>query len=368
MTDDTYKVLEVHGADIYTAAQKSGINKDKIIDFSSNINPLSMPDSVKQAAVNSISYSHKYPDINSRDLIHSISLAEGVPEKWIFPSNGAAEAIYRIVQYLKPGMGLVTAPAFSEYEIALKTSGAQVTHYYLREEQNFEIEESITDYLNKETKIVFLCNPNNPTGQVTDKETMEKIIRCCKQAGIFVVIDECFLDFTQDKQGLSTVNLMGKYDNLIVLKAFTKIYAMPGIRLGYCMSADEKLIQGLKSSGPPWNISTIAQCAGVAALDEKEYVAKTVLYVNEQRKYLSQELKKLNIKVYDSHANYILFKLYDNIDLKEELLKKNILIRDCSNYENLDESYYRIAVRTSRENQMLIEAIEEIKAIKENKQ
>ena len=129
---------ETHGADIYTAAEKSGTDKDKIIDFSSNINPLGMPDSVRKAAINSISDSHKYPDINSRELIKCISRAEGVPHKWIFPSNGAAEAIYRIVQYLKPERGLVTAPAFSEYENALKASGAQVTYYNLREEQNFE--------------------------------------------------------------------------------------------------------------------------------------------------------------------------------------------------------------------------------------
>ena len=191
-------INETHGADIYSAAEKSGTDKDKIIDFSSNINPLGMPDSVRKAAINSIFNSHKYPDINSRELVRSISREEGVPDKWIFPSNGAAESIYRIVQYLSSLehlKGLVTAPAFSEYESALKSSGAQVIYYNLKEEQNFEISDDITDYINEGIKIVFLCNPNNPTGQLTDKETMQKIIRHCKQAGALVVIDECFLDF-----------------------------------------------------------------------------------------------------------------------------------------------------------------------------
>lgn len=361
-------INEPHGADIYTAAKKSGIEKDKIIDFSSNINPLGMPDSVKEAAINSIYSSHKYPDINSRELICGISKAEGVPAEWIFPSNGAAEAIYRIVQYLKSLKssacfnGLVTAPSFSEYENALKASGAKVVYYNLMEEQNFEISDGIKDCINREIKIVFLCNPNNPTGQLTDKETMEGIIRHCKYTGTIAVIDECFLDFTENKQELSSVNLLGKYDNLVVLKAFTKIYAMPGIRLGYCMCSDKGLIGGLKSSGPPWNVSSIAQCAGIAALDEKEYVAKSIVYVKEQRNYLKEELKKLNVKVYDSYANYILFRLRENIDLKEELLKRYILIRSCSNYKNLDESYYRIAVRTERENQLFIKAMKELQA------
>lgn len=352
---------ETHGADIYTAAEKSGTDKDKIIDFSSNINPLGMPALVKEAAINSIMYSDKYPDINSRELTRSISRKENVPESWIFTSNGAAESIFRIAYYLKPEKGLVTAPAFSEYENALKSAGSKVDYYSLKEEHDFKIKDDILNCINTETEIVFICNPNNPTGQLTNKEKAEKIIRRCKLSGVFVVVDECFLDFAENKEEYSVVNLLEKYDNLIVLKAFTKIYAMPGIRLGYCMSSNEKLIEGLKISGPPWNVSTIAQSAGVAALEEKEYVVKTVAYINEQRKYLIEELNKLNIKTYNAYANYILFKMYDDIDLKEEMLKNGILIRNCSNYRNLSGSYYRIAVKRSQENQLFINVLKEIK-------
>jgi L-threonine-O-3-phosphate decarboxylase len=356
-------INEAHGADIYTAAEKLGTDKDKIIDFSSNINPLGMPEAVKEAAINSISHSDKYPDINSRELTRSISMAENVPENWVFTSNGAAESIFRIVYYLKPKKGLVTAPAFSEYENALKSAGAQAVYYNLEEEHDFKIKDDILNRINTETEIVFICNPNNPTGQLTNKEISEKIISRCRQAGAFAVIDECFLDFSENKEKYSVVNLLEKYDNLIVLKAFTKIYAIPGIRLGYCMASNEKLIEGLKLSGPPWNVSAIAQSAGVAALNEKEYAVKTVEYINKQRKYLIEELNKLNIMTYNSHANYILFKIHANIDLKEEMLKKGILIRSCSNYMNLDNSYYRIAVKTDEENRLLINALKEIKGM-----
>lgn len=357
-------INETHGADIYTAAEKSGTDKDKIIDFSSNINPLGMPDSVKKAAINSISHSDRYPDINSRELIRSISKEENVPENWIFTSNGAAEAIFRIAYFLKPEKGLVTAPSFSEYESALKSSGSQIGYYNLTEEHDFKIEDDILNYIDTETKVIFICNPNNPTGQLTKRETLEKIIIQCKDVGAFAAVDECFLDFVENKEQYSVVNLMKEYDNLIVLKAFTKIYAIPGIRLGYCMSSDNKLIEGLKSSGPPWSVSTIAQSAGIAALKEKEYAARTVEYIKEQRKYLTDELKKLNLKTYNSYANYILFKMPDGIDLKEEMLKKGILIRSCSNYRNLGSSYYRIAVKSDRENSMLINVLKEIKGMK----
>lgn len=356
-------INESHGADIYSAAEKLGIDENNIIDFSSNINPLGIPDSVKNAAINSIAHSNIYPDIYSRELIRSISKSENVPENWIFPSNGAAEAIFRIAFYLKPRIGLVTAPAFSEYENSLKAAGSKVDYYNLIEECDFKIQDDILDFIDSEIDIVFLCNPNNPTGQLTDKETIERIIKHCKQAGTIVVIDECFLDFVENKDVYSAVNLLDTYDNLIVLKAFTKIYAIPGIRLGYCMSSNKQLIEGLKISGPPWNVSTVAQKSGIAALIEKDYVIKTVKYISEQRKYLVKELNDLDIKTYDSSANYILLKIYDDLNLKEEMLKKGILIRSCSNYKNLDSSFYRIAVKSKDENIQFIKAFKEIKGM-----
>lgn len=353
-------LIETHGADIYTAAEKSGINENDIIDFSSNINPLGMPESVKMAAVNSVAHSNRYPDINSRELIRSISRWENVPESWIFAANGAAEAIYRIAFCLKPKKGLVTAPAFSEYENALNSAGSQVDYYNLKEEFGFKIQDDILEHINSDTGIVFICNPNNPTGQLTDIETAEKIIARCQKAGAVAVVDECFLDFVGNKEKYSTVKLLDKYGSLVVLKAFTKIYAIPGIRLGYCMSSGKQITDGLKTSGPPWNVSAIAQAAGTAALKEKDYIKKTVEYIGKQREYLIGELNRLNIKTYDSCANYILLKIHNGMDLKEEMLKKGILIRSCSNYKNLGGNYYRIAVKTAEENQMLIKALKEV--------
>lgn len=350
--------MESHGADIYTASRISGIHEDSIIDFSSNINPLGVPESVEIAAMNSIKNANRYPDINSRELTEAIAASEHVPTEWIFVSNGAAEAIFRIAFYLKPGKGLVTAPTFSEYENSLKLSGTDVDVYNLCEENNFKINHDVLNSIDN-TDIVFLCNPNNPTGQITDSSTVVKIADHCKKNNAVLVVDECFLDFVENKEKYSIVNKLQEYDRLIVLKAFTKIYAIPGIRLGYCMCSNKQLIRGLKSSGPPWNVSTIAQAAGIAALKEKEYVKKSVDYVKIQREYLVYELQKINIKTYESHANYVFLKT-DILQLKQKLLKKGILIRDCSNYRNLSENYYRIAVKSEHENKLLIQKLKEI--------
>lgn len=349
-----------HGADIFTASKNSGINQNEILDFSSNINPLGIPENVNNAIINSIKYANRYPDINNRDLIHNISEYENIPENWIFCSNGAAEAIYRIAIYLNPKKGLLTAPTFSEYEGALNLTKTDISCYNLNEENLFHICEDIINCINCHTDIIFICNPNNPTGQLTKKSTLEKIIADAKSKSAIVVIDECFLDFVANKESLTVKDLLKKYDNLIILKAFTKIFAIPGIRLGYCISSNTEIIEGLKKSGPPWSVSTIAQFAGVAALKETEYVKNTVQYVKIQRDYLSAEMKKLNIKVYESHANYIFFKTDGTLNLKEEMLKQGILIRSCSNYRNLNQNYYRIAVKTESENIFFIKKLQEI--------
>ena len=356
--------IDGHGADIYSASKEYGIDADDIVDFSSNINPLGIPGNVQEAIIRSIKYSNRYPDINSRELTHNLSNYENIPENWIFCSNGAAEAIFRIALYLKPKNALLLSPTFSEYEQALKTVGTEIKYFNLDEENDFKLTDKIINNINSETNIVFICNPNNPTGQLTDKLLLEKIISHCESMNTTVVIDECFIDFIEDKEKYCITNLLEKYDNLIVLKAFTKIYAIPGIRLGYCMSSNLDIITGLKVSGPPWNVSTIAQAAGIAALEEMEYVAKSIYYIKEQREYLIDEIKKLNIKTYDSYANYIFLRFEGDFNLHDELLKKGILIRSCSNYRNLNDKYYRIAVKSEYENKLFMKKLKEIIGIK----
>lgn len=355
--------MEKHGADIFTAAKLYGTDENNIIDFSSNINPLGIPTEVERAIINSVKHSGRYPDIHYRKLIEAISSYENIPESFIFPSNGAAEGIFRIALCLKPGQALLTAPTFSEYESALKTVDCSIKCYNLNEDKKFNIGVDILEEING-VDVVFICNPNNPTGQITDNKILEKITAQCKLYGTFVVVDECFMDFVEYKERYSVNHLLEKYDNLIILRAFTKIFAIPGIRFGYCMTSNEEIIIRLKKSGPPWNVSVPAQEAALAAVKERDYVARTIEYIRNQRSYLVEEIRNLNIKVYESHANYILFKIDGEVDLKDEFIKKGILIRSCANYENLSDKYYRIAVKTEKENKLFIEILKEIMVVR----
>ena len=298
--------------------------------------------------------------LNCRALSEALSEYENVQKDYIFCSNGSIEAIFRIVSFLKPKNALIIAPTFNEYEHALESIGCKINYYYLKEENDFIIDEDIIDYIDQETNIVFICNPNNPTGQLTEKKTIEKILAHCEKMDTTLVIDECFMDFVSDKEEYSAKNLLGIYSNLIILKAFTKIFAMAGIRLGYCMSSNIKIMDGIKEIGPTWNVSSIAQAAGIAAVQETDYLTESLQFIDEQRGYLADKLDMMGLKVYSSNANYIFFKCMQDIDLKHELLQYGILIRDCSDYEGLENGYYRIAVKRDEDNKLLVRALRNI--------
>lgn len=349
-----------HGSDIYTTAIELDISENAIIDFSSNISPCGLMEGVKESIVESLEHADRYPDFNCRALLEAISEYEIVQKDYIFCSNGAEEAIFRIVNFLKPKKALVIAPTFVEYERALESVGCNINYYYLKEENDFMLDEDIIDYIDHDTNILFICNPNNPTGQLTEKKAIEKILAHCEKTDTTVVVDECFMSFIRDKEEYSVKKLIGIYNNLVILKSFSKTLAMAGIRLGYCMSSNIKIMDGIKEIGPTWNVSAMAQAAGIAATKDPEYLNESLQFIEEQRGYLVDRLEMMDLKVYKSNANFIFFKCMKDIDLKWELLQYGILIRECSNYEGLDDSYYRIAVKKDEDNKLLVRALKNI--------
>lgn len=173
-----------------------------------------------------------------------------------------------------------------------------------------------------------------------------------------IFLDECFLDFTGQEDKLSYVKSILRYRGLFVLKAFTKMYAIPGIRLGYGITYDKELIGKMYDAGQPWNVSVLAQNAGIAALDEDKFAADTVSLISKEREFICTNFQRMNIKYWESGANYIFF--MHKKGLKEELLNRGILIRDCSNYKNLTDGYYRIAIKSHKDNVKLIDALADI--------
>jgi threonine-phosphate decarboxylase len=355
----------IHGGDIYSAREQlSKLEKPPaILDFSANINPFGLPEGVKQAIRDAAESFDIYPDPLCRELVSGLSVHEGIPREWILCGNGAADVIYRTVYAVRPKKAMVLAPTFAEYEEALTAAGCRTVPYELRESDGFQAGNGLLEALDEGIDMLFLCNPNNPTGQLLEKDFLRRILQRCKELGILLFMDECFNEFLEDPQNYTTKEYLEAFDNLIILKAFTKIYAMAGLRLGYCISANTGLLKKVREAGQPWSVSAPAQIAGIRAMEEKAYLAKTKKLIREEREYLVQKLTELRIRVIASNANYIFVKDDGNRSgpLHEMLFEKGIMIRNCDNYRGLCPGYYRICIRKHEENIVLVGALKMIK-------
>ena len=319
-------------------------------DFSVNINPLGMPPIVKEAIGNFIITDDilKYPDAKCSELRRCISDEENVPADNILCGNGASELIMAICACRKPKSVLLYAPTFSEYERCALLYGAEIK--YCSEVSSFPKLAGSYD-------ITFICNPNNPTGELLwDESLLERVAESAEKNGKVLVVDECFIDFTHGK---SCVQLLNRFDNLIVLKAFTKFFAFAGIRLGY-MLASKNIISEVSQYCSSWNVSSIAQRAGCTAIREKaSWKKKTLSLIDKQREFLYGQLNGIEgVKAFPSDANFILIKAEKDCFYK--LMEKNILVRDCSNFEGLDDSYFRICISGQKDNELFIKALKEV--------
>ena len=328
------------------------------LDFSANVSPLGLPDRVRAAVIESLGSAGNYPDPLCRALRSAIAGAERVEPGWCLCGGGAADLIYRAVLAKRPRRALVTAPTFAEYETALALAGCETAHYPLREADSFSLGRDVLDWITPGTDMVFLCQPNNPTGRTIPRPLLTAVLEQCREVSALLVADECFCDFLDDPDAYTLKGLLGEYPNLLILKAFTKLYAMAGLRLGYCLCSDAALLDAMGRAGQPWAVSGPAQAAGIAALKETEYVRMVRTLIAEERPQLAGELTRLGFRVIPGEANYLLF--FSPKPLLEPLRQRGILIRDCRNYRGLGEGWYRTAVRGRTDNLRLAAALEEI--------
>lgn len=359
--------IQQHGGDIY--------RNQVDVDYSVNTNPLGPPASVLDVLRTNADQIVHYPDMHCEALKKKIAEYEQASEDEILCGNGAAELIYGVVQAVKPKKALLTAPCFAEYELALQTVESECFYYYCKEEFDFQIQEDFLNQITADIDMLFLCNPGNPVGQTIEKEFLIRILNRCRDCQVIVVLDECFIEFLKDRQSYEMTDLRYEYPNLFILKAFTKIFCMPGLRLGYMIGTDQKLMQKTRKMLQPWNVSVIAQLCGTEALkDCKEYLKETIDFLEKEKTYMVRALQELQNKkftVYGSKANYIFFK--GPKGLYEKALKNRMLIRDCGNYRGLSgmnepeqlgncqnrmngdsAGYYRVAARSQEENERLI--------------
>ncbi|MGL4800219.1 MAG: threonine-phosphate decarboxylase CobD [Cellulosilyticaceae bacterium] len=349
-----------HGGDIYGFRCNENGKSQDILDFSANINPLGISQRMREVLANAIEKCTAYPDPQCRALREAIGRFEDVPKAWVIPGNGAADVIFRFVYATKPKKAMVLAPTFSEYEEALRAVGAEVVYYPLHEKDDFQVTASILDAIEESLDVVFICNPNNPTGQVVDKELLNDILVKCEKVHVNLVVDECFNDFLEMADEYTVKELLPQSERLFILKAFTKMYGIPGVRIGYGITSNEKLLNAIEASGQAWSVSVLAQEAGICATTEQDYVVATKKLIAEEKDYLVQGLEALGMQVYKPYANYIFFKNPYPIVLEKALEKEGIMIRSCSNYHGLDATFYRIAIKEHQANKKLMTCLQEI--------
>lgn len=339
----------IHGGDIYRNQVE--------LDFSVNLNPLPIPDTVRQAVQQAVKKMDAYPDLTVSFLRQGIAEHFQLQEEQILCGNGASELFMAIVHAFRPRRILIPVPSFYGYQWAAQAVDAKVRFYPLKQESDFAMDWGILDEL-EDSNMIFLANPNNPTGSYIEDALLTEILKRCRDKKMIVVLDECFMELSAEPEMHTRIPDCHRWQNVFIVRAFTKSYAIPGIRLGYLIGGDAAALANIRRQLPEWNVSLLAQEAGKAALQEPDYLPQARQVLETERKYLTGELKQNGITVYPSQANYLL--VYMEQPFYQKLLEAKILIRDCSQDRGLGEGYYRIAVKDHEDNVRLVQELTRI--------
>lgn len=354
------KLTSTHGGNIREAAQLLGIEPALLVDFSANINPLGMPETLKQALFAQIGVAERYPDVEYQRLHQQLAAHHEVPVEWVLAGNGETESIYTLAQGLQPQRAMLVTPGFAEYRRALAQIGCQISEFSLCEDEGWQLTERLLPALTAELDCLFLCTPNNPTGLYPDASLLAAIMKRCRALSITLVVDEAFLDFLPDEPGL--IPLLRNNPHVWVLRSLTKFYAIPGLRLGYLLNSDADAVARLRQRQMPWSINAFAALAGEMVLHDRAYQQATWQWLAKERAALLSRLRDFSaLTVWEGRANYLFLRCnIPGLDLQQALLTRHVLIRSCANYPGLDGRYYRVAIRSREENARLCQALKEI--------
>ncbi len=353
------KTCRVHGGNIAEAAERYGIDEKRIIDFSSNVNPLGPSPAARRAAKKALAHIDRYPDPAMTSLRKAIARYHGIKPGQVICGNGSNALIHLIPRVFRPKKVLIPMPAFAEYAAAAEDAGSHVVPLLLRERDGFRVDPVEMAFALKGVDMVFLCNPNNPTGLLIPKGEMLEIAHYALESGARLVVDEAFMDFVA---GASVLKEAVQSSHLICLRAFTKFFGMPGLRIGYAVSGEET-IAALRTGQEPWNTNVLAEHAALAALNDWRYIKKTGAFVEKERSRFLSALRLLpGVETFPCTANFIFVKITSSAAplLVEKLGSRGLLVRDCASFDGLDHRFLRIAIRKGRENDRLIKALREL--------
>lgn len=346
-----------HGGDIWTASVTAGLNAEEILDFSANINPLGPPAGLFDFLTQKLPEILRYPDPECRGLQAAIRRRYN-PAGDILAGNGAGELIYLLPRLIAPAPVMLTAPTFTLYEKAALAAGCAVS-YYMSDYLDFSLDMDgfCREISSVKPGLVILCNPNNPTGTLLSREEVLAAADACIKVGSLLAVDEAFLEFYPGHDEISMLKVQNK--GVVILRSMTKMFALPGLRLGF-ITGESTLLKSLSRLRDPWSVNALAQRAGEFVLEDESFTERSAAFVAAAAGELAEELRKVpGLTVYPPTANYILLQS-TNIKasvLQQKMIHEGILLRNCSNYQGLDDSYIRVAVRGKDENQRLVQAL-----------
>ena len=349
-----------HGSDLELIEKVYGIKKDDIVSFSSNVNPLGISPKLKETLAQHIDAVMNYPDREYLSLRRQISLYVGTDTENIIVGNGSTELISLFIQIKHPKTALIIGPTYSEYEREVTLGGGTTRYHRLEEDNSFALDlSSLEGELSSDVELLIICNPNNPTSSAIKRSDMRKILDICKQKGIFVMVDETYVEFAEDIHNITSASLTGYYNNIIILRGISKFFAAPGLRLGYAICGNSDLLKEMNRRKNPWTINSLAAIAGEIMFMDDAYIKDTRSLIATERERICKLLDSCkNVRYYKPTANFILLKiLRDDItsmDLFEAAIKNRLMIRDCSTFPFLNNKFIRFCFMKPDLNDILL--------------
>lgn len=350
--------MDLHGGNIYRLKREG---RGELLDYSSNINPLGVPESFKQKVIESFDILEKYPDPDYVELRENIGKYNNTEIENIVVGNGATEILFLYIKSLKPKKALLLAPSFAEYRRALESVDCEIIYHNLEEKRDFKLDvQSFLETL-PQCDLVVICNPNNPTGNFIPLKDIKKINEELKRRGTKLFIDEAFIEFIKGWEDFTAVNL--KDSNIFVMRALTKFFAVPGVRLGYGISYDNEVMKKIPKYKEPWSINSFADIAGKIMLWDRDYIEKSEKWIEEEKVWFYNEtLKVEGIKSYRTNTNFILIQLLNktSAEVREKMIERGIVVRDASNFVGLNNHYIRLAIKDRENNKKVLQALGEV--------
>lgn len=355
-----------HGSDLEKIEAIYGIKKENITSFSANVNPLGISPKLKQTLVHQIDAITGYPDREYTSLRKSIATYVQGDMDTILVGNGSTELISLFIQMINPKKALILAPTYSEYEREITLNGGICTHYYLKEEHYFHLDtKDLEQHLTSDIELLVICNPNNPTSTSISVKQMEEILTLCRGKQIYCMVDETYVEFTSEIHEVTSVPLIKTFDNLIILRGISKFFAAPGLRLGYAICGNPSLLAEVNKKKNPWTINTLAAIAGEIMFSDTDYITQTKNLIHTERTRIYDILSTCkNVKIYPPTANFVLVKILKDSISSDQIfdcaIKDGLMIRDCSSFEGLDNSFIRFCFMEPEMNTKLLHLLLEI--------